>query len=142
MKKQSGLVSHEEISLGQLPLGTIFKIGFLSNIFVWGTSGAIYGVLAIFGRNTVSVGGEYMHGIGGFFSSLLIAALMSALGASVLAIGGFIAGRATGSARFARLIYTVSSAQARKKAAEARRQVLQELEAEKAQKSIPEGRLW
>ncbi len=141
MANKSRLVLYEEISISQLPFHSIFKIGFLSNIFVWGTLGAIYGVLAIFGRNTVSVGGEYAHGLSGFFTSLLIAVIVSCLGALVLAVGGFLAGKAARDVSFGKVLYKITSSQARKRQAEARKQVLNALEGD-MQKKVPEGRLW
>lgn len=88
------------VEFGQLHAGTFFKIGFISNLFIWGLLGALFGILALAGFDIVKWNGAYAYGLGGLFAGLLIGSVFSLFGAVFLMLGGSLAASANGSLLF------------------------------------------
>jgi len=99
----------DEINLSQLPAGTIFKIGFLCNLGIWGAFGLLVGVMALFGFETVRWGGAYVTGFGGLIVGVLISAIFSVFGAVLLFLGGLLTGWAARHFNFGTLHYLAST---------------------------------
>lgn len=99
----------KELSIKQFPSGTIFKIGFICNISLWGIIGLILGIMAASGYDVVSWNGAYIHGIGAIFVALLICAVFAICGSVLLMLGGMLGSRLLGSTSLGTLSYIVDS---------------------------------
>jgi len=94
-----------EINLTQLPSGTIFKIGFLCNLGLWGVFGLLVGGMALAGFETVHWNGTYVTGFSGLIVGLMISAIFAVLGAVLLFLGGLIIGLIARRFNFGKLQY-------------------------------------
>jgi len=81
----------KEITIGQLPAGSIFKIGLMCNAYLWAIFGLILGLFAFAGYDTVSWNNEQVHGIGGLIIGFFLAAVFALIGAVFLMLGGMLA---------------------------------------------------
>lgn len=93
------------VEFGQLHSGTFFKIGFISNLFIWGILGTLFGGLAFAGFDVVKWNGAYVYGLSGLFTGLLIGGVFSLFGAVFLMLGGALGAMA--SRRFGKWEFTV-----------------------------------
>lgn len=98
-----------EINLSQLPAGTIFKIGFLCNLGIWGVFGLLVGVMALFGFETVHWNGTYVTGFSGLIIGLIISTIFAVIGAVLLFLGGLLAGLAARHFNFGTLQYIAAA---------------------------------
>ena len=132
----------EEIDFHQLPVGTIFKIGFICNIFFWGLMGLFSGVMALFGEDTISIGGVPTYGFSGLIASILASVFFSVMGACILVAGGLVAGWASREFDFGKLTYRLSTTEARRKAAYQQAKKANPNAEKQRERPAPEGRLW
>ncbi len=98
------------ITFGQLHSGTIFKVGFLSNLFFWGLLTLLCGVLALFGYDVVKWNNTYVHGAGGLVAALVIGLAFTIVGSIILMLGGMIAAWASRRFGFGQLTFLVEVA--------------------------------
>lgn len=84
-----------EITIGQLPAGSIFKIGLMCNGYLWAVLGLVLGLFAFAGYDTVSWNDENVHGIGGLIIGFVLAAIFAVIGAVLLMLGGMLASLAS-----------------------------------------------
>jgi hypothetical protein len=96
------------ITFGQLHMGTIFKIGFFSNLFFWGGFAALFGVLALFGVDIVKWNGAYVYGPGALLAALLIGGVFTLIGSVILMLGGMMAAWASRRFGFGELTFFVT----------------------------------
>ena len=100
-----------EINFGQLPAGTIFKIGFLCNLGIWGMFALLVGGLALFGFETVKWSGTYVTGFSGLIIGLIISAIFAVFGAVLLFLGGLLIGWAARRFNFGKLQYIAAASE-------------------------------
>jgi len=93
------------IRFGNIPSGSMFKIGFFCNICLWGVFGTLVGILALFGYNTVTWNGAHVHGVQGLLFGVGIGVVFAFLGAVFLMIGGLLATWAARRFGFGELYY-------------------------------------
>ncbi|WP_020399353.1 hypothetical protein [Kordiimonas gwangyangensis] len=82
----------EVIKFGQLTPGTIFKIGFLCNAYLWGIMCLVCGVLGAIGLDLVRLNGKYVYGLNAILTAFLLWVVMTLMGAFFLFLGGLVAG--------------------------------------------------
>ncbi|MCJ9429158.1 hypothetical protein [Kordiimonas marina] len=95
------------IRFGNIPSGSMFKIGFFCNIFIWGVLGLIFGGLAMLGYNTVSWNHQHVYGLAGLLFGVGICVVFAFLGAVLLMVGGLLATWAARRFGFGELYYLV-----------------------------------
>lgn len=97
-----------ELSFSQLPAGTVFKIGFVSNIALWGMFALIMGTSALFGAKGVTWNGDQVVGVAGLLTSFLLSAIFAFLGSCALMAGWAVARLAANFLGKGRLSYIVA----------------------------------
>ncbi|MCF6195066.1 MAG: hypothetical protein GXP00_12925 [Alphaproteobacteria bacterium] len=94
-----------ELEFHQLPSGTIFKIGLICNLSIWGVFAIILGVLGAMGMNVVSWNDAYIHGYKAIIIALLICSVFAVIGSTILMLGGMIGNRIVRSPSLNKLSY-------------------------------------
>ncbi len=96
-----------ELNIKQLPSGTIFKIGFICNISLWGIFALIFGTMGAAGFEVVSWNGTYIHGFWAIVVALIVCSVFAIIGSLMLMLGGLVGSRLVGSTSFGKLSYIV-----------------------------------
>ncbi len=98
-----------EMNIKQIPSGTIFKIGFICNISIWGVVALIFGVMGMSGMDIVKWNDANVYGIQALVVAFLICFVFAICGSVVLMLGGLIGSRLMGSSSLGKLSYFVET---------------------------------
>lgn len=74
-----------------LTLGSLFKIGFICNLFFWMPIGIWVGIGALFGGDNLTWNEEAVTGFSGLVGGIVMAFASSVIGAIILMLGGIVA---------------------------------------------------
>ena len=77
-------------SAKHLSLGSLVKLGFYVNVYLWLSIGIILGIASLFGADTIKFNNTYSHGVGGLFSSLLFAVMFTIGGTVTFTTGAIL----------------------------------------------------
>jgi hypothetical protein len=80
----------KHISLKQIRLGSVFKLGYLAFFVIIGPLWLLFGINALFGGQGMYLNGQPSHGIGAFIAALIMALVMPLLPATLLLAGSAI----------------------------------------------------
>ncbi|GEM_PF-4797703 len=94
-----------ELTIHQLPSGTIFKIGLISNISFWGIIFGIMGIFGAIGFDVLSWNDESLHGFKAVLGALLFCLIFTTIGSVILMLGGMVGRRLVGKSSFGKLTY-------------------------------------
>jgi hypothetical protein len=107
---------YAEVNLHQIPTKTLFKLGFLSNIFLWLGSGLLLGIASIFNVRILPFTARASSFAEGVINSIGVGVLMSLCGTIVFVLGCFLARWIAGDTKLGALLYQMSTKQIRDEA--------------------------
>lgn len=103
-----------EVALEDVPLGVLFRLGFVVNIFFWTLNALLMLLNSLFGGQLSIPYAEAAAGfVGGFIGPFLFALFMSLLGAAIFWLGCVLVRWLARGAKFSRLVYRMSDRQMR-----------------------------
>lgn len=79
------------VNFKQLTTGSLFRIGWIANLAVWGVIAVILAVLALLGYDTVEFNDQPLHGIGAVIGAIVIGGVFALIGAVLMMLGGMLA---------------------------------------------------
>lgn len=81
----------KHVNISQFPAGSLFKIGMISNLFLWGIFAFVLGFSAFLGGGGVSWNEEQVTGVAGFITAFVVCGFFAVIGAVLLQLGGLLA---------------------------------------------------
>jgi hypothetical protein len=80
----------DRIALSQLTAGSLFKIGYPTLVVGMFPLFTLFGILALFGGNTVQLNGVYQYGLTGLVTAWVLGLIFPAFLALFMLLGGWI----------------------------------------------------